>query len=147
MKKVFIDNISSWKLPDNLSRIKKNIQKVLDFVSELSSYEISVLIVSDKEIQLYNREKRGKNKPTDVLSFPIAENFFSPHKILGQIVISYETLIRQAKVISHSEKEEFYRLLIHGILHLLGYDHEKSLEEEKKMQDLEDKCWDIIFEE
>lgn len=145
MKKIFIENSTSWKLPDSQIQIKKNIQKIIDYVSQFPSYEMSLLIVNDFQIQIYNYEKRKKNKPTDVLSFPIAENFPAPHKILGEVVISYETLIRQASELNHSEREEFYRLLVHGVLHLLGYDHERSPEEEKQMQALEDKCLANIF--
>lgn len=145
MKKIFFENLSSWKLPENSKTIQKKILKIVDFVAKLQSYELTILVVNDSEIQIYNRERRRKNKPTDVLSFPIAEEIPSPHKILGEILISHETLSRQAQEIGHSEKEEFYRLLIHGILHLLGYDHERGKEEERLMQEMEDKCWDLIF--
>ncbi|MEM4271304.1 MAG: rRNA maturation RNase YbeY, partial [Candidatus Pacearchaeota archaeon] len=73
MKKIFIENSTSWKLPESKLQIKKNIQKVVDYVSQFSSYEMSLLIVNDSQIQIYNSEKRKKNKPTDVLSFPIVE--------------------------------------------------------------------------
>jgi len=73
-----------------------------------------------------NREWRGFDKPTDVLSFGTTDDTPEPEKSLGDIVISVETALRQAEELGHSFEEEVERLLVHGILHLLGHDHENA---------------------
>lgn len=78
-----------------------------------------------------NLQYREKDKPTDVLSFPLADEL-QPH-LLGDVVISIETAARQAQRRKHSLREELQILLIHGILHLLGYDHELSRSEAIRM--------------
>lgn len=104
---------------------------------------LTLRIVSDPEIQILNREFRGKDRPTDVLSFPGIDPGL-PFLDLGVIVISLDTLFKQAIAIGHSPNEEFFRLLVHGVLHLLGYDHEISSEEELRMQKKEDECLEIL---
>lgn len=85
---------------------------------------LSVTLTSDKEVQQLNRDFRGKDKPTDVLSFSQLEgDDFSISESLGDIVISLDTTAKQAKEYKCSFDEELLRLLIHGILHLYGYDH------------------------
>ncbi len=137
--------LSAW--PDSQKKIRASIQKVIQTIHKIHQFEISLLLVSDSEIQEVNRLSRGKDKPTDVLSFPISENIPGAYKNLGEILISMDTLKRQAKEIGHSQKEEFYRLLVHGILHLLGYDHEISPQEEKRMKRKEDQCLAFIWGE
>lgn len=88
---------------------------------------ISIALVSDKEIKEYNRVYRNKNKVTDVLSFILDEN-----DVLGEIVISLEQAKRQAKKNKKTIKSELQWLTVHGILHLLGYDHEISKKEEER---------------
>ena len=117
--------------------IEEWLLKALDILN-LEGVEISVYITNDEEIRELNKTYRGKDKPTDVLSFPLNETF-DGYRILGDIVISQDTAERQAKELGHSLKEEVQRLLIHGLVHLLGYDHEKGGEEEKKFSKLEKK--------
>jgi probable rRNA maturation factor len=88
--------------------------------------------VTDREIRDLNRQYRGKDKPTDVLSFPLADAL-CPH-LLGDVIISIETATRQAQRRGHALLEELQTLLIHGILHLLGYDHEISRREALRMR-------------
>ncbi|GAB6066463.1 rRNA maturation RNase YbeY [Aquifex pyrophilus] len=102
----------------------------------LQGVELSVYITDDEEIRELNKTYRGKDKPTDVLSFPLNETV-NGLKILGDIVISQDTAERQARELGHSLNDEVKRLLIHGIVHLLGYDHERGGEEEKKFFELE----------
>lgn len=83
--------------------------------------EVSVLLTNDKTIQDLNRRFRKKNKPTDVLSFPAADLSAG---IAGDLAISLETAARQAESFGHSLREEVKILLLHGSLHLAGYDHE-----------------------
>jgi probable rRNA maturation factor len=93
--------------------------------------ELSLALVTDPEIHALNRQYRGKDRPTDVLSFPLADTLHP--SLLGDVVISVETAARQARRRGHSLREELQTLLIHGTLHLLGYDHEVSRGETIRM--------------
>lgn len=87
---------------------------------------LSVLLTGDVEIHQLNLHYRGKDKPTDVLSYAAGDNSFpDPDPTLGDLVISFETARKQAKEYGVTVERELLRLLIHGILHLIGYDHEK----------------------
>lgn len=91
--------------------------------------QLSILFVCDDEIRKLNRKYRKKNRPTDVLSFPMYER-----DCLGDIVISVDTAKRYAKRDDMKYEDKMKFLLIHGFLHLLGYDHEISKKEEIRMQ-------------
>ena len=102
---------------------------------------LSVSVVNDSTIRVLNRDYRGKDKPTDVLSFSLVEGEVGafPSISLGDVVISVETAQRQAKELQLSLQSEILRLLVHGILHLSGFDHEKvPLRKVKEMQKMED---------
>jgi probable rRNA maturation factor len=103
--------------------------------------EISLVLVSDREIKKLNARYRQKNKVTDVLSFAgVQPDFVSPDQdFLGEIVISYPQAVRQAKANQLTVRQEIRFLLAHALLHLLGFDHEKSRAEEKKMEDWQKK--------
>jgi len=116
-----------------LSKIAHRALEVLG----LSKVELSIALVSDAQIKRLNKRYRNKDKPTDVLSFPIGEKV-EDWLILGDIVISVDTAKRQARELGHSLEEELKRLLVHGLVHLLGYDHELGGEEEKKFFELEE---------
>lgn len=90
--------------------------------------ELSLVLVSDRRMRVLNRCYRKKDRPTDVLAFPLREGRFSRFRgsLLGDVVISMPTAKRQAAALGHSLRDEVARLLIHGVLHLLGYDHERS---------------------
>lgn len=98
--------------------------------------------MTDPTIHALNRQYRGKDKPTDVLSFPLADEI-QPF-LLGDVVISIETAARQAQRRRHSLPEEVQTLLIHGILHLLGYDHEVSRSEAIRMHRKEREVMQVI---
>ncbi len=91
--------------------------------ARLAPRSVSVLFCSDSRIHKLNQLYRGKDKPTDVLSFAMTEAGYSSS--LGDLVISTETAVRQAKEYRVSRESEIVRLASHGLLHLLGYDHEK----------------------
>lgn len=115
--------------------IKAYIDEVLndEFESEKPVY-LSVALIGNDEIQRINREYRGKDQPTDVISFAYHETedyMIGPYDTLGDIVISLERVKEQAKEYGHSFKRELYYVLTHGLLHLLGYDH---IEEEEKKE-------------
>lgn len=115
--------------------LKALLLKALDLL-HLKKVELSLYITTDQVIRELNREYRGKDKPTDVLSFPMGEKVGS-FTLLGDIVISWDTAKRQAKEYGHSTEEEIKRLALHGLVHLLGYDHELGGEEERKFFSLE----------
>jgi probable rRNA maturation factor len=103
----------------------------------LGTAELSILLANDARIHVINREHRGKDKPTDVLSFPQREfkrpevpRDRAPLLLLGDVVISLDTALRQAEGRRRSLEDEVRFLLAHGILHLVGYDHATS--DEKK---------------
>lgn len=94
--------------------------------SERIEGNVSVLLAGDRKLKQLNRDFRGKDKPTNVLSFPSGEAMF-----LGDIALSIDTLKREAKEQGKKLEHHFAHLLLHGILHLLGYDHEKARDAEK----------------
>lgn len=88
--------------------------------------KISILLTDNNEIQDINRDYRGKDMPTDVISFAyleVEEEFISPFDNIGDIIISLERVESQAKDYGHSFLRELYYVTTHGLLHLLGYDH------------------------
>src|SRR3989344_7895902 len=102
--------------------------------------ELGIQLVTPERMQELNLKHRQKNKPTDVLSFPLDDVTLAKYDILplGDIFICPDIALAQAKEHHVPEKEEMARLVIHGILHLLGYDHEKSPEDGKKMLNLQE---------
>lgn len=97
--------------------------------------ELSVLLCSDPVMRALNRDWRGIDRPTDVLAFAQREGVGgAPDGLLGDVVISVDTARRQAEALGVPLSREAERLLIHGVLHLLGYDHERSPAEARRMQ-------------
>jgi probable rRNA maturation factor len=97
---------------------------------------VSILLVDDAEITSLNRQYFHRNRPTNVISFPMSENGPSVihPEILGDVVISAETAQRQAKKVGEKAEEEILFLMIHGILHLLGFDHEGLATQRREME-------------
>ncbi|TGM20892.1 rRNA maturation RNase YbeY [Leptospira meyeri] len=129
--------------------VLENCEIILKHLSPnfLQVLELEILLVDDLVMEEINLERRGLNKTTDVLSFPLySESPPIPFQILGEVVISMDTCRKQAKEIGHSIIDEFYRLLVHGILHLFGYDHETNEEEAIRMRAKEDECLELVFE-
>ena len=118
------------------TRLKQKAQRILDYLGENPS-ELSVLLVNNHKIRRLNAKFRGKNEPTDVLSFPLAECLPTGTKLLGDVVISLEQAQRQAREKLQAFSREVEWLLIHGILHLLGYDHERSRRDARIMRLME----------
>ncbi len=94
------------------------LQKIKDSLHES---EVEFILTDDSEIQEINAEYRNIDKPTDVLSFPLQQ---IPHMPLGTIIVSIDHVRIKAQEFGHSEEDELTLLFIHGMLHLLGYDHE-----------------------
>lgn len=98
---------------------------------ENKDYYISLLITTNDIIQKINKEYRDKDMPTDVISFAYNEtDNFGPIEVIGDVIISIERVAKQSLEYNHSEMREFYYVLCHGILHILGYDH---IEEKDKI--------------
>ena len=118
---------------DSKLRGKKAIPKSVN--------QVSVVFVTDREIHKLNRDFRSKNEPTDVLSFSLLEGLSGlvPVTSLGDVVISTETAKKQSIEYKVTVEQEILRLLIHGILHLCGFDHENVPKRRvREMQDFED---------
>ena len=98
--------------------------------------EVSVTMVDMEEIHALNLEQRGVDRPTDVLSFPIFDEDFDDEElaVLGDIVLCPEKALQQANELGHSFERELAFLTVHSTLHLLGYDHETSEEDDRIMR-------------
>ena len=99
---------------------------------------VNAVFVNDKYIQALNKQYRKKDEPTDVLSFNYDLEEMGEDNLAGEVYISVETAQRQAEELNHSLQDEVLRLLIHGLLHIHGYDHETD-EEYQEMNGLEKK--------
>lgn len=102
-------------------------------VEQEGPVSLGVRFASDREVHRVNRDYRGKDKPTDVLSFP-GEAMPDGSRHLGDVLISVPTARRQAEVRGHSAERELKVLLLHGLLHCLGYDHEADQGEMERLE-------------
>ena len=132
-------------IPIDAQTLKKTLRSLLETLNCQTS-DLSVLIVDDARIHRLNARYRGIDRPTDVLAFAMREGPFAhlQAQILGDVVISAETAVRQAHARRHSLAEELTRLLIHGTLHLLGYDHEVSAAAARLMRAKERELWKLV---
>ena len=98
--------------------------------------ELSILLVDDQQIETLNIEYLNRKGPTNVIAFSMREGQFNDitPNLLGDVVISVETAKKEAHAANISMQNRFNQLLIHGILHLVGYDHEKTQKEAKRME-------------
>ena len=133
--------------------IDENLEKVLEdliqkaIVEEDLDYEgeVSIMFVDDEEIHKLNKMHRDKDMPTDVLSFPQYPSLkddeeVDPYIILGDVVISTETAMRQAESFGHSLMREIGFLVVHSMFHLFGYDHDTE-EHTKEMREKEEQVF------
>lgn len=116
--------------------IEKSIAAVLKVENLDENVEVSVSFVGDEEIRDLNRDYRGVDKSTDVLSFPMDDEFIIDNRILGDVIINTRRVMEQAEELGHSEERELSYLTVHSILHLLGYDHMED-EEKREMRERE----------
>ena len=127
----------------------KEIEELNDYIKYLFDYMkikdavMSIIIVDNKEIHKINKEYRGIDRETDVISFALeeGETIDEPVKTLGDIYISIDKVYEQAKEYGHSVKRELFFLVTHGFLHLLGYDH-MNKDDEEKMFSLQEEILD-----
>jgi probable rRNA maturation factor len=101
----------------------------------LAAVELAIVLAEDEAVRALNRHWRGQDKPTNVLSFPVAQAPEGP-RLLGDIVLACETIAREAKEQGKSLADHVSHLVVHGTLHLLGHDHEKE-DEAERMEHLE----------
>ncbi|HAU40399.1 MAG: metalloprotease probable rRNA maturation factor [Candidatus Peregrinibacteria bacterium GW2011_GWF2_43_17] len=118
------------------TKIDKKIFESVLAKAKIGKKNISLVIVGDKRIQEINKIYRGKNKPTDVISFAYEDSpEFPKENLLGEIYISLDIAKKQSKEQSHTLKYELRFLFAHGVLHLLGYTH-KTEDKLKKMLEM-----------
>lgn len=119
-----------------MKTIKQQVQVILDAL-DCPDGEISILIVDDPQIEELNQQYLNREGPTNVIAFAMREGEFSdlsPH-LLGDVVISADTAAQEAQIAAMSMQQRFSELLVHGILHLMGYDHETSEKDARVMED------------
>ncbi|MBN8828776.1 MAG: rRNA maturation RNase YbeY [Sphingobacteriia bacterium] len=153
MLELSIDYISKTKISDIISGYKKLVDDIVKLTIKTSNklkkaniIELSITICDDKYIQELNREYRNKDKPTNVLSFPahdllkqsVDSYIFNNYILLGDIILSVDTLKKEAREENKLIKNHFIHLMVHSTLHLLGYDHEIE-EDALIMEGLEEK--------
>jgi probable rRNA maturation factor len=108
--------------------------------------EISILIVDDPYIEVLNRQYLERPGPTNVIAFAMREGAFAEiaPQLLGDVVISADTAAREAQAADMSMQRRFNELLVHGILHLCGYDHEQSEAEARRMEQKSRELLDLL---
>lgn len=123
-------------ISDIVENVKEALAEHLVFQKFKGPVEISLVLADDQFIQGLNRDYRDKDKPTNVLSFPQDPEPDSAMINLGDVIMAHETIIKESKTQKKSFAEHVTHLVVHGILHLLEYDHETD-EEAKEMETLE----------
>jgi probable rRNA maturation factor len=110
------------------AEVRRRADRMLERLG-LAGRELSILLTDDRRIHRLNRDYRGKDRPTDVLAFAMAEGEGAGgDELLGDVVISLETAARQAQARQRPPLDEVTHLLAHGVLHLVGYDHQTDAE-------------------
>lgn len=126
----------------NVSALSALAERVMGGEGVAEGTSLAILVTGDDEVREMNRQFLGIDEPTDVLSFPDEADDFvqgiSEEVLLGDIAIALPTATRQADEAGHSLDAEVAHLLVHGILHLCGYDHEQGGEEEARMRSREE---------
>ena len=152
--RIYFENTQD-KLPVSYSLqllIREAIETTLDFEDFHNTCEVSVTFTDNEGIHELNKKFRGVDKPTDVLSFPLFDFEGETEEPpideilnnLGDIVISLEKATEQAEEFGHSFKRETAFLCVHSMLHLLGYDHERSESEDKEMRAKQTEIMEIM---
>ena len=116
-------------------------------IVEQSGAELSLALTGNAEMKKLNAQYRGKDYATDVLSFPLEGKQPPGNQLLGDVIISVEMARFQARERGRTMEQEMVTLLIHGIVHLLGYDHERSAKDARVMKRLENKVYRQLCEQ
>lgn len=137
---IYIDNRQEkFIINEETSKIVEDvIRESLKVEGRTNNYEVSVSFVDNDEIKFLNKEYRGIDKETDVLSFPFEEDLPIPNPLLGDIIISIEKAYEQSLDYGHSLDREIAYLTAHSMFHLMGYDHMND--EEKEIMRNKEKC-------
>lgn len=138
-----MDNIGIFNETDkNLENYYELMYKIVQYTLKkhnADNSELSIVFVDNNKIHEINKTYRGIDRPTDVISFALEDDktSFGSVRVLGDIFISTDKVLEQHQEYGHSYERELYFLIVHGLLHLLGYDHMNQVDEEKmfKMQD------------
>jgi probable rRNA maturation factor len=126
-------------------KIKKIALTILELVAEKNA-ELSLALIGNVEMKKLNAKYRKKHYATDVLSFPVEDIVPQETRLLGDVIISVEKAAEQAQARGHSSEQELITLLIHGVVHLLGYDHERSARDARAMGRLEKRIYRQLCE-
>ncbi len=148
---IIVNRQKEIKIPTGIRMlVRRCCNAVLKLEKFKGSAEVSVTFVDNPYIQSLNKQFRNKDVPTDVLSFPMTNNGsyeVDPEtnaQILGDIVISMEKVMEQSEIYGHSMRREIAYLVAHGMLHLLGYDHERGGIEKRHMREREERVLDLL---
>ena len=142
-----MNNIGIYNETDTILEELDGLKDLLEFAlkyQNLTNVDFNVILVSEDKIHEINKEYRGIDRPTDVISFALEDNKdieYDNYRLLGDIYICDKKVFDQAKEYGHSVKRELSFLAVHGLLHLLGYDHMKP-EDEKVMFGLQEEILD-----
>jgi len=139
-----INNLTTIPIDEDF--LRKVIDKVLEGEKNKKEIELSLALIGPGRMRKINKRYRGKNRVTDVLAFPESKILLEKFRVgpakkiqgLGEIVICLREVKKNAKRFDSTFEKELTKVLIHGILHLLGYDHEKGEAEAKKMKQKEE---------
>ena len=129
---------------------RKNILKAAKetlntaYKSKKNNLEVSFLLTSDSNIRLLNKNYRNKDRSTNVLAFPMNQNNFGEDYIVGDVVISLQRILSESKKLKIQKYKYLSQITIHGVLHLLGFDH-KSNKQHEEMNKIEQKVFKKIF--
>jgi probable rRNA maturation factor len=136
---IHLEILEAFRAQTDTSLLSRAAETTLKHQSVPEATELSLVIADDEQLQLLNRQFRGLDKPTDVLSFPAdMTDPESGAEYLGDIIISFERAKAQAIAGGHSITAELQLLIIHGILHLLGHDHADPQEKNRMWQSQND---------
>ncbi len=135
VSKIFVHNLNK-KSRLNYTSLRKLAERILE--KEKTKAALNLIFINDSYMKKLNSKFRGKNKTTDVLSFPLGSDLKGDSPFLGEVYVSFQQAKRQAKECGVSLPQELQRLVAHGVLHLLGYDHQtkKEASEMRKKEDL-----------
>ncbi len=139
-------NIPSFEIDKEvLNKISKTVEKI---VKKAQSWTLNIVFLNPEEVKILNKKHRGIDKTTDVLSFHYFYDFkkFKEDETVWEIILNEEKIFSQSKEYKITVEKEFFNLVIHSTLHILGYDHEID-EDYKIMYNFECKVWEEVFNE
>jgi len=147
---VGVEITNQTKLTDAFPNLCATALQILCLLDR-ANWELSVVICDDTFISRLNSQYLNKSGPTNVISFPqtdlTADSTADPEQLLGDVVVSLDTAKREAEQVNRPLDEYLVELLLHGILHLLGYDHELGPSEAEAMEKARDKVWAALAEQ